>query len=129
MKDRPEFCGDCLDNDNGFCDQLGILVDDEDLPWCVEIRKRKREERQEQNMAVMENGVVKCDRECFAKRPGSCICSILVSPAERDGECVFHKKYRGFPKDYEPTQEEIEAEATKYKNQMRLLRTTGISGV
>ena len=36
MKDNnSEFtCGNCVNNDDGFCDFIGILVDDEDEPHC-----------------------------------------------------------------------------------------------
>lgn len=27
-------CGTCLNNDDGFCDYLGILVEDTDKPHC-----------------------------------------------------------------------------------------------
>lgn len=27
-------CGSCASNDNGLCDRLGYLVDDDDKPHC-----------------------------------------------------------------------------------------------
>lgn len=40
---KENTCGDCIENEDGFCDKIGIMVEDDDLA-CIRFKEDMKKE-------------------------------------------------------------------------------------